>query len=326
MTHGRNMSIDAATITSPGVDPSAPDRPMRDSDSLTSSPPLRGNSITAGSVLRHQQSSTTPFPSAQSPTARASMTSPPSNHSHSQSGAHSTQTDLPSGTGSPNDTEKGSPSNTAATTPTTGTSPKEKAAAFEGVDSSTMGRSKSFGGVSVLSSPYTPVEDEMSILTSPHSVHDHQEDQNKNSRDYHAFGEVGAEMEAERTPSPPTHIEVPVNATITTSPSSRRASTSTRKMSSQATHEPEDSFLNEAGALFLMHQSRMEGGGDAAVGMRAMPRRVPMPMSSDEEDDSESDDDSEEHKKAAESVNTAPNIPGKKPFKKKVGKRLTFRY
>jgi CCR4-NOT transcriptional complex subunit CAF120 len=316
MTHGRNMSMDTGTITSVGVDLSAPDRPILDGESYTSSSPLGGGATPA--ILRHQQSSTSPWPPAQSPTPRASTSTPASSQSHSQSQAHSTRTEVPSGSGSADDTVKGSASDTSNTTPPTSTSPyspKEKAVSSLGVDSDLMARTKSLGGVSVLSSPYSPVEDNVSILTSPHSVHD-QEDQNRNSHDYQTFGKVSAELQAAGTSPPPTHIEVPVAPAVNanTSPSSRH--TSTRKIPSQSTHEPEDNFLNEAGALFLMHQSRMESGGDAAMGIRpsSIPRQVPMPTSSDEEDSNESDDGSEEYKKPVASANTGVNVPGKRSF------------
>lgn len=311
LTHGRNISMDAGNITSVRLDLSAPDKPIPDGGSYTSSPPLGGGATPA--FLRHQQPSTTPWPPPQPPTPRASTSTPASSHSGSQSQTHSTKTEVPS---TVNDTARGSSSDTAATTATTVSPnpPKEKAVASGRVE---MVKTRSFGGVSLLSSPYSPVEDNVSILTSPHSLHD-QEDQNRNSRDYYTFGQLSAELQAVGTP-PPTHVEVPAVSTLNANTSSSSRRTSTRKIPSQSTHEPEDNFFNEAGALFLMHQSRMESGGDTAMGVKpsSLPRQVPMPTSSDEEDSGESDDDSEKYEKAVAETNTGANVPGKTSFSSK---------
>ncbi|KXN80890.1 hypothetical protein AN958_06934 [Leucoagaricus sp. SymC.cos] len=124
--------------------------------------------------------------------------------------------------------------------------------------------------------------DRMSVLTSPHSIRD---EPSRGSGDYQALAQASAELHAASRSPPSVGRTPPPTAGV-------------RKTSGH-THEPEDNFLSEAGALYFMHQSRMESGGDAAtaagmVGLSKKSRQVPMPTTSDDDEDEEENSQSDE--------------------------------
>lgn len=140
---------------------------------------------------------------------------------------------------------------------------------------------------SLMTSPYSHHDhvqaDRMSILTSPHSVYEAEEE--RNSGDY-----LPLQLSSPKSMASTTATTQPVPKSPASIPSKPAGKT----------HEPEDNFLSEAGALYFMRQSQIESGGS---GLSNKPRQVPMPNSSDEDEDEESDS-SEEFIKPNETTGT----------------------
>lgn len=333
MTHGRNLSVDATNVTSPATasvgpstdKPGSPgpllDRGFTGSPVLAPTSPSHTTHINVAATSGIASSDAPARPPAQSVKSSTSIdratgaasplsqkpsqprpSTSASNNSQSQSGAKLEVPSMSVASASDKSTASNANGSNALSPTSIGSlispySPLEKPTGMaftESAGSASSDRPKS--AASFLTSPYshhdhTPA-DRMSVLTSPHSLHELQ-DRGGESGDYQAFGQAGADLHAAKAPSPSKFsIANPTPTTSATRPAPAR------KMSSPTTHEPEDSFLGEAGALFLMHQSRLESGGDAAmgIGLGNKPRQVPMPTTSSDEDEDDSDS-SEEFKK-----------------------------
>lgn len=305
MTHGRHMSVDAANITSPvtaqgsSSNQAANDKPdspapvlnrgLTDSPTPATPPPAATTTNVATTSVGASPAADV-RPSAQSVRSSTSIdraagaTSPMSqnqarpatslsSHSHTtpklETASNSAATDKSTPSVGKNNSLTTSP--TAAEPLVSPYSPVPKPVGLALTESTSSDRPKS-PTASILTSPYSHHDhaqaDRMSILTSPHSVYELQERASGESR---GLAQAGANLRAASTVRPtPGQPLSPTNAG-----------------KKPATHEPEDNFLNEAGALYFMHQSRLEGGG-GTTGLSNKPRQVPMPTTSDEDEDEDS--------------------------------------
>lgn len=180
-------------------------------------------------------------------------------------------------------------------------SPLHKPIAMALTDSRDSGERSNSPRASILTSPYSLggdhylAGDTISVLTSPHSIHD-EAIATRASGEFQGLAQASANLHATSPPAGPGRKDSATGQTFPPSASARKPS--------GGTHEPEDNFLNEAGALYFMHQSRLEGGGDAVAGGvgNKQPRQVPMPTASDDEEDEEEEE--------SESEEEFPKPPG----------------
>ena len=151
----------------------------------------------------------------------------------------------------------------------------------------------------ILTSPYPQKDhyitgDTVSVLTSPYSMYD---GRTRASGELQSLGKMDLPASYARRPSK----------------SGQSLSPSSTGVKTGGTHEPDDNFLNEVRALYLMHQSRLESDDDAGTvampGGSNEPRVVPMPPISDDDDDDDDEDEEREEEEEDQESEPSKEIP-----------------